>query len=250
MERADEIGHFLQKHGAPHFVTLGVSSDMSPANGFDVTIDKCLGLDASGPGVVMFTSGTSTGIPKAAVLPRQCLVQNRPPKLGEATLSYRPPYWRGGFASLIGPLLSGMKLYSVVQNAPTEAIWDALRHHHITNLVFNPTLLRQMKEVYTAKLNTLADAEREAYVNGFRNLGRIRCSGAFLAPPLLEFWTGLTGLPLKNAYGSTECGGGVTEVNVNRQSKAKVRAATARRCRRDEALDLTKYVNSTRSVNW
>ncbi|RDW92907.1 uncharacterized protein DSM5745_00229 [Aspergillus mulundensis] len=75
-----------------------------------------------------------------------------------------------------------------------------------------------MKEAYEENLAGLPGDEREAYVSGFKNLERIRCSGAFLAPQLWRFWWALAGLPLKNAYGSTECGGGVTEVDVSRKS--------------------------------
>ncbi|KAM3438750.1 hypothetical protein MY4824_003052 [Beauveria thailandica] len=217
---ARDIAKFVNKEWSHEFVSLQVSTNAPPTSTATVSIDESLELDSAGPGVVLCTSGT-TGIPKATVLPRQCLVQSRPPTLGEATLSYRPPHWRGGFASLIQPPISGMKLYSLEQRAPAPVVWETLRKHHITNLVFNPVLLRAMKDDYTDRLSSLPSHEKEAYVTGFKNLERLRCSGAFLAPSLLNFWTDLTELPLKNAYGCTECGGGVTEVNVRIPSNVK-----------------------------
>ncbi|KAK2855710.1 hypothetical protein FQN49_004921 [Arthroderma sp. PD_2] len=218
MALAGEIANLVKSQGLSEFVALQVFTDGPPIDVGSVVIDYSLDLDPRGPGAVICTSGTSTGIPKAAVLPRLCLVESRPPKLGEATLSHRPPYWRGGFASVIAPPIEGKKLYSLKQWSPAITVWNTLRKHHITNLVFNPVLLRQMKEVYTEKLSNLPANEREAYVSGFRNLECIRCSGAFLAPSLLRFWTELTGMRFKNAYGSTECGGGVTYVNVRKPS--------------------------------
>lgn len=38
---------------------------------------------------------------------------------------------------------------------------------------------------------------------------KISCCSAMLAPSVLLFWTGLTGLPFENVYGSTEMGGAV-----------------------------------------
>lgn len=169
----------------------------------------------------MCTYDTS-GIPKAAILPRQCLVQTQSPALGKATLSYRPPHWRGGFASAILPLLSGHKLYSLKQKDSADLVWETLRQHRITLLIFNPVLLRRMKEVYDNRLIHLDEPVRDEYIEGFRNIGSIRCSGAFLSPPLVEFYTELTGLPFKNAYGQTECGGTVTEVDVKQTKHAQV----------------------------
>ncbi|KAM3504887.1 hypothetical protein MY11210_008183 [Beauveria gryllotalpidicola] len=220
MNLARDIAKLANNEWSHEFMSLQVSTNEPPTSAASVSIDASLDLDPAGPGVVLCTSGT-TGIPKAAVLPRQCLVQSRPPALGEATLSYRPPHWRGGFASLIGPPIAGMKLYSLEQRASAQVVWETLRKHHITNLVFNPVLLRAMKDDYNNRLSDLSAQAREEYVTGFRNLERLRCSGAFLAPSLLKFWTDLTGLPLKNAYGSTECGGGVTEVNVRKPSNVK-----------------------------
>ncbi|KJZ76351.1 hypothetical protein HIM_04080 [Hirsutella minnesotensis 3608] len=194
------------------FFTLPISTNASPVSVHTVGIDESLSLDPQGPGVVMCTSGT-TGIPKAAVLPRQCLVQTRPAALGKANLSYRPPHWRGGFASAILPVISGHKLFSLKQQAEAWELWEMLRSKRITLLIFNPVLLRRMREFYEAEIAAMDDETRSEYILGFRNLGSIRCSGAFLAPGLKRFWTDLTGLPFKNAYGQTECGSTVTEVD-------------------------------------
>ncbi|KAK5991607.1 Acyl-CoA ligase oryP-like protein [Cladobotryum mycophilum] len=215
IDHAGKIRDYVKKQGESDLTTLLVSSDASPLNDVDIGIDEDLSLAPGGPGVVMFTSGT-TGIPKAAVLPRQCLVLQRAMNQGGGALSYQPPHWRGGFASLINLLIAGMPVYILKQQAPAEDFWEVLRDHRITNLIFNPTLLRKIMNVYTKKLNNLQAKKRKHYINGFKNLGKIKCSGAILAPTVLGFWADLTGLPVQNGYGSTECGGGVMQTDISK----------------------------------
>lgn len=218
MESAREISALMK---ADTFVLLEVSTNSQALPASAVSFNKAQLLDPQGPGVVMCTSGT-TGIPKALILPRQCLVQSEPLKLGKATLSYRPPHWRGGFASAILPVLSAHKLYSTRLHAGPDVMWELLRKHHITVLIFNPVLLRKMKEYYESDLAHLVANVRSEYVEGFKRLGSIRCSGAFLSPILLRFYTELTALPFKNAYGQTESGASVTEVDVYNPTDVKV----------------------------
>ncbi|KJZ74636.1 hypothetical protein HIM_05986 [Hirsutella minnesotensis 3608] len=190
-EHSRKIGDALVQNGHAEFTTLEVSVDAPPVGNVDIGISNQANLAPHGLGMVLFISG-STGKPKAAVLPRQCLVFEHPPPPGGMTLNYRTPL------------------------PPAEDVWDVLKMHRVTALIFNPTLLRGMKEVWVNKIAKLPSEERDKYLAGLRNIGKIKCNGATLPPTLLEFWSNLAGMPFQNGYGSTECGGGVIETDVNK----------------------------------
>ncbi|KAJ6443213.1 Acyl-CoA synthetase family member 3, mitochondrial [Purpureocillium lavendulum] len=217
-EQAGKIAAFANQQGISEFATLRVSADAPPLGDIDIGIDEGIQVALDGPGVVMFTSGT-TGKPKAAVLPKQCLVSGRMPPPGGSTLNYRPPHWRGGLAALITPPMTGLKLYTLKQGSSAEDVWEALKNYRITNLIFNPILLRRLKEAYLEKIEHLAAEEALRYLDGFKNLGKIKCNGATISPTLLKFWLDLTGMPFQNGYGSTECGGGVMETSLHKPMK-------------------------------
>ncbi|KAJ6789352.1 hypothetical protein PWT90_08761 [Aphanocladium album] len=206
-ERAGNIKDLMNGKGDCRYGTLGISTGATPMQGVEFKIDDNASINPQDPGVVMFTSGTS-GKPKGAVLPKQCLVRSRGYVPG-TTLNYRPPHWRGGWDALVTPPMTGGKLVSLRQHPSAEDVWEALKDHSITTMMFNPVLLRRMKVVYEEQISLLPTTEIDRYLAGFRRLGCILCNGALTAPSLLKFWTELTGLWVGSGYGSTECGGGV-----------------------------------------
>ncbi|KAL9470884.1 hypothetical protein ACSS6W_008825 [Trichoderma asperelloides] len=183
-------------------VAIPISCDAEPVGAIDIAIDETLNMDPHGPGLVIFTSGT-TGPPKGAVLPRICMVfqPDAPPNC--QTVCFRPPHWLGGAISLIEPMLTGKKLHILKERAGVERIWEVLRSHHITGTGFTPGILREMKEWLEAR----SEDEQEEYIKAFKNIGVIHCAGAMVSPSVLKFWKNRTGLPFNNVYGSTEVGG-------------------------------------------
>ncbi|UKZ70905.1 uncharacterized protein TrAtP1_011876 [Trichoderma atroviride] len=183
-------------------VAIPISCNAAPVGTIDITIDETLNMAPDGPGLVIFTSGT-TGPPKGAVLPRICMVfqPDAPPNC--QTVCFRPPHWLGGAISLVEPMLTGKKLHILKERAGVGRLWEVLRSHHITGTGFTPGILREMKEWLEAQ----SEDEQEEYIKAFRNIGIIYCAGAMVSPSVLKFWKNRTGLTFKNVYGSTEVGG-------------------------------------------
>lgn len=183
-------------------MAIPISCNAEPVNAINITIDETLNMDIQGPGLVIFTSGT-TGPPKGAVLPRICMVfqPDAPPNC--QTVCFRPPHWLGGAISLVEPMITGKKLHILKERAGVGRIWQVLRSHHITGTGFTPGILREMKEWLEAQ----SEDEQEEYIKAFKNISEIHCAGAMVSPSVLKFWKNRTGLPFNNIYGSTEVGG-------------------------------------------
>ncbi|KJZ72286.1 hypothetical protein HIM_08327 [Hirsutella minnesotensis 3608] len=203
-DKCQQIKSYVGDKGRA-ITTVPISTDANPVNPLDVTLDESLPLDPQGPGFVVYTSGT-TGIPKGVVLSRLTFTTYDLAESGSVTISFRPTHWLGGASSLIGPMLTGMKVHVLPEMAGPELFWETLKRRRITYLSFNPTILRRMKEYYIDVIEHLPDETRREYLDGLRHLSRISCSSAMIAPSTLKFWKTLTGLPFENLYGATEVG--------------------------------------------
>lgn len=236
MERANGICTYLHEVGRSETLTsLPISCDAKRLRSTDVGIDDAIQMDPGGPGLVVFSSGT-TGRPKGAVLPRRCFSGRQPVDPGTVSLNYRPGHWIGGARSLIGPLLAGKKLYTIrakLGKARAEVVLEAFRDRRINHVSFTPDVLRQIKYLLLENRSELSEEEKGKYSSYFKGLRTIRCSSGMLESSTKDFWTDLTGLPFENMFAATELGG----------------AATLGKSGQQVSMDLGQLINKTQYIN-
>ncbi|KOS16972.1 Malonate--CoA ligase [Escovopsis weberi] len=202
LERADETVALLKEQKNFSAVSLPVSSDAKPLEDMDqLDIDEGLALDPAGPGLVIFTSGT-TGKPKGVVLPRWGLDVLPDGPVGSESVCFRPPIWLGGFVGIIMPIAMGTKIHIAGERATAQQIWDLLLNNSISTMAFIPSMLRYLKEDLEAR----TPQEQEKIVGRFKLFKYLDVSGALLSPTVMEYWRSKTNLPFGFLYGSTEMG--------------------------------------------
>jgi malonyl-CoA/methylmalonyl-CoA synthetase len=241
MERADSICTYVHEHGKSRVLILPISCDAEPLRNVDIGIDDTIQMNADGPGLVLFSSGT-TGLPKGVVLPRRCFSGEyaaQSSKSGGASLNYRPGHWIGGAGNLIRPVLSGRELYTIrvkSGKARAEAVLEAFRNYRITHASFSPELLRLMKELLIDQNGDFSEEERGKCASYFEGLSTINCSAGMLESSIKDFWIDLTGLPFKNVFAATELGGaalqGMSGIQVSTKFKASNCSQKTKGCTR------------------
>ncbi|KKO97290.1 hypothetical protein THAR02_10610 [Trichoderma harzianum] len=179
IERAAKIAAFVNSQGGAAF-TLPISHDAEPVRASYVDIDADVQLAPDGPGMVLFTSGT-TGLPKG--------------------------HWIGGARTLIMPMLAGKELYTLGEKGSAKEVLNAFSTHRITQAAFTPTLLRNMRELLINGDGQVPNEKRDEYASWFKALDGLKCSAGMIDHSTLKFWTGLTGLHMYIGYSATELGG-------------------------------------------
>jgi malonyl-CoA/methylmalonyl-CoA synthetase len=218
-ERAAKIITYDKEHGGVRFA-LPISLDSDPVQPSDTEIDDTIRLAPDGPGIVLFTSGT-TGRAKGAILPRACFTRTKLAQPGKVAISYYPAHWIGGARTLIISVLTGKKVYALGESYSARSVLETLKNHRITQISFSPRLLSELKDLLVDQTGKVPQGKQDEYASWFRGLHELRCSGGVIEPPTKRFWTDLTDLPFRNIYAGTELGSPVIMTQEGQQAMVR-----------------------------
>ncbi|RDL35780.1 Uncharacterized protein BP5553_06392 [Venustampulla echinocandica] len=199
-----EIAAYMNAQSTTEFLTMQTSCDAEAIRSIDsIRIHDTTQLATDGPGVVLFTSGT-TGRPKMVVLPRRCFAYPELAPLGSATINYRPIHWIGGARCLLEAIVTGVELFTLEEKSISASILEMFQNHKITHMSFSPMTLRRLKSELIARMEEEPETN---YASWFSGLSKIKCGGSMVESSAIEFWTTLTGRPIEIFYSATELGG-------------------------------------------
>ncbi|KAJ6184691.1 adenylate-forming enzyme AfeA [Penicillium mononematosum] len=184
----------------------------------NISIDEDLYLDPNGPGFVCMTSGT-TGYSKGVVIRRTCLTshpvwltsESSEPleKQSGAQINYNESHWLGGAKNVIESIALGKKVFALECPASSKDVLEIFRNNRITYFIFNPALLRGMKDILLDD-EEFTKERQEKFSAYFKGLDFFLCIGGLVDQPTVNFWEAVIGLPLQNRYGASELTGLVT----------------------------------------
>lgn len=211
----EQLRAYADKTEGKSLVVLPVTCNSPSLPASDISIDEALYLDPNGPGFVCMTSGT-TGYSKGVVIRRTCLTSHpvcltsEPlEKQGGAAVNYNESHWLGGAKNVIESIALGKKVFALECPASSKDVLEIFLHNRITYFIFNPALLRGMKQILLGD-EEFTKEKQETFSTHFKGLGFFLCIGGLVEQPLVDFWEAVIGHPLQNRYGASELTGLVT----------------------------------------
>ncbi|KIW02982.1 uncharacterized protein PV09_05643 [Verruconis gallopava] len=185
----------------------------------DMLISTSGSLDENGPGVVIFTSGT-TGPPKGAVMRRSFthdfayqIADHYGFSEGDVLLHCLPVHHATGIGVMFFPvLIAGATIEFRSGSFDEEWMWNRWREGAINpkrRLAFFsgvPTIYMRMRRHYQQVLSKLQPALIAEYVAGARQFRAVLCGTSALPHPIAQFWTDLLQNRIVQRYGGTEFG--------------------------------------------
>lgn len=206
---------YVDKTEGKSLVTAPIVFNSPPLPAINISLDEALYLDPNGPGYVCMTSGT-TGYSKGVVIRRTCLTSHPVLLTSEpleeqagAMINYNESHWLGGVKNCIEGLALGKKVFALEPPASAKDVLEVFQNNRITYFLFNPALLRGMKDILLGD-GELTDEKRDEFSVYFKGLGFFLCIGGLVDQPTVDFWEAVLGLPLQNRYGASELTGLVT----------------------------------------
>jgi malonyl-CoA/methylmalonyl-CoA synthetase len=196
-------------------VPIQTLNDEAPVPLASIKISSNRFLDPNGPGVVIFTSGT-TGPPKGAVLSRAAMIDGSlcfAAQIGlqetDTLLHLLPVHHATGiWVSFFPFILSGACIEFRSGSFSPEWTWGRWRQGGLTHFTGVPTIYMRMMRYYLEHAPKLASAqEAESYKDAAAAFKVCICGTSALPKPIADFWTTLmNGRRIVQRYGSTELG--------------------------------------------
>lgn len=222
---AIDIGCALQKlitesdNASFRCIPIDPSLFTQPLSPSEIMISSDRYLDDNGPGVVIFTSGT-TGPPKGAVM-RRAYVHDDAMSVAEhyslteddVMLHVLPVHHATGVGITFFPsLVSGSCIEFRSGGFDEVWMWERWREgardsrRRLTFFSGVPTIYMRMRRYYQQKLSKLPPAAQAEYVAGARQFRACLCGTSALPHPISQFWAELMQKKIVQRYGATEFG--------------------------------------------
>ncbi|OKP10327.1 hypothetical protein PENSUB_4244 [Penicillium subrubescens] len=183
--------------------------------GSDFEIDETLSIDPHQPCMVILTSGGNTGLPKSVVIPRRTFFYSGKTEPDRLFLAFRPVHWMGGVSGLLARVLRGTKIHWPRRSFDPAIFWEIFKQGTITDVSFSSSLFKSLEDYYLVNICRLPSDEREVYVSGVGKIRVATISGSAMNPATAQFWIELTGMKIRNVYGSSELGGMVLASGID-----------------------------------
>lgn len=220
----EKLHTYIKEADAKSLTVLPIVCSSPPLSATNISIDESLYLNPDGPGFVCMTSGT-TGYSKGVVIRRTCLtshpvnVSSEPlEEQGGAQINYNESHWLGGAKNVIESIALGKRVFALECPAGAKDVLKTFQSNQITYFIFNPALLRGMKDILLDDEEFTKD-KQEQFSAHFKHLKFFLCIGGLLEKPTTDFWEAVIGRPLQSRYGASELTGlvtmGLSKTNVS-----------------------------------
>lgn len=205
----------------PTFKCIPIEADLfsAEASPHDILISSDKYLDENGPGIVIFTSGT-TGPPKGSVMRRAftydfalAVADHYELREDDVILHVLPVHHATGIGIMFFPfLISGSCIEFRSGSFDEIWLWERWREgaidptRQITFFSGVPTIFMRMRRHYQQVLSKLSPTKITEYIAGARQFRAVICGTSALPRPICEFWTELLQRRIVQRYGATEFG--------------------------------------------
>ena len=217
LELGSSLEDLVQKTHSATFTSISIKSALlqshNPIPVDTILISSDRYLDDNGPGLVIFTSGT-TGPPKGAVMRRAYLHDGASAVAGyygvteeDVLLSVLPVHHATGIGINVFPfLVSGACIEFRSGGFDPEWMWNRWKQGGLTFFSGVPTIYMRMMRYYQQHLSELPAEDLTQYVRGAQQLRACLCGTSALPFPIADFWAKLTGRRILQRYGASEFG--------------------------------------------